>query len=612
MAMNGLTNISKKIFVGIFTGTLVVISLSTIADYFFTKKVISDILINLVDRTFNAAYNDLSSEIAPIITQSEATAYAFFNNNISEEELCEYQENTLDRYPRMYSVEYMYYSKVDGQGWFLFNAAKKQRGNKFEKLNTVSDFDSLFVSQQIVLDADTLRYFYTEEDGAGVFRLRYDVCLADFVHIINKHTGILPSRHYLFDNNGALVGNVGKKQNSIAEEEYAAERELVKSIVNNGRQGLLLASDFDNKRALFIAPLKGTEYTIASSIYTEEVIRKYRKIMWMSYLFSVVAFVILAYVLQRIIVRLTMPISELTEISRKIEQGSLHTAVPEYSGDGDSAQISKALRSVQSRMHRYVQSLNSTLKTKRAYESDLKIANRIQLDMIPGPRRALTDYPEVDLFAEMIPARGVAGDFYDYFFLDKENLFFVIGDVSGKGIPAALFMVKALTLIEREAIKKEGPGKVFAAVNNQLCLKNEEGMFVTAIAGVVNIKTGDLKLCDAGHNAPIFSFQSGATEYGHINKSMPLGILGDKEYEETHLQLSAGDLLLFYTDGFPECVGENGTMLGEEALLESVKGKEQGSLTEISGALWSLIQGHRNKTSASDDTTLLIIRYQGE
>jgi phosphoserine phosphatase RsbU/P len=306
------------------------------------------------------------------------------------------------------------------------------------------------------------------------------------------------------------------------------------------------------------------------------------------------------------------PISELITLSKKIQNGSLNTEIPDYYKDGETAQLSDTLRTMQGRMKRYVTDFNSTLKEKRALEHELHIASIIQAEMLPKPLRALTEIPDIDIYARMIPAKGVAGDFYDYFFLDDYRLFFILGDVSGKGIPAAMFMARIITMIQIESRKEDSPGKVFSAVNNYLTMKNDEGMFVTAIGGVIDITSGELTLCDAGHNTPLMSFNSDDYEYKVLEKNTPLGILPDVEYKETALKLEKTDSIIIYSDGLTEAQSKSGKLLGEQTVKDTLITKGKAEVDVLANLLWNLIESFTINAPQSDDITLLILRYFGK
>lgn len=617
MIMHGFKKISTRIFLGIFTGTLLVISITSIVDYFFTKAYVVSLVEDLVSRSLSSAYNELSSDVRPLIMHAEAMGYAVARFKADKSEIEQMQVITMEKFPEIVGNGFarMREGQASNVNYVKRDLSVSNSNYTFNNVRSVF-YDSLTkieakVPFYIQFRSDTISFYYHYQHESDEVFLWYDMMLHDYVKTIEQYTSQLPSRHYLFTPDKNVVLNNSTRFSLISSEEQQEDIHTIQNYLNDDFRGLAINPDLSDNRILYISKLKGTDYFLASTLQPKAIVNRIRIYMAISYLITIVALFILAIVLLRIINRLTRPITELTELSKKIEHGSLHTAIPKYEGDGETTQLSNTLRTVQSRMQRYVESLNSTLKKKRSYETDLKIANKIQFDMIPGPRRALTEYPEIDLFAEMIPAKGVAGDFYDYFFLDKETLFFVIGDVSGKGIPAALFMVKALTLIEREAVKRSNPGRIFEGVNDQLCRKNEESMFVTAICGTLNIQTGEMFLCDAGHNAPIVSFKGEGFKYEDLNKGMPLGIMPGKKYQETNYQLISGDILFFYTDGFPECVGDDASMLGENTFLDALKGKEKDELAEIAESTWNSIKDFRVNTPASDDTTLLVLRFFG-
>jgi serine phosphatase RsbU (regulator of sigma subunit) len=617
--LKGLKKISTRIFLGIFTSSVIVFGISTLTDYFYTRNILSGLVRKLVERTFYSAHNQINAELRPIIDNIENTTFFLANFNFSDPEVQIIKENTFNRFEGIFECSLVTFRHFDTScqiHYFTADTFCTYTSN----VEQVSDY--LKLTQQlpqaelspveISLHSDTISFSSYAYGQSKNVRIRYNFHLERFIQLLNTQTQLDNNRYYLFDKERHVIKNEIGLYNSVNNTVIEEEIKRLLVLLDHERRGLVIPKNLSSGRAFFIEKLYGTDLVLASSMGINEVLKQFRNFSQITFFISLLAILILAYILQDLIIRLTKPITELTNISRKIQNGSLNTVVPEFKGDGESAQLSMALRTVQGRMKRYVHDLNSTLKEKRELEHELKIANKIQSDMLPVPDRALMELPEIDLYARMTPAMGIAGDFYDYFFLDKTNLFFVIGDVSGKGIPAALFMVKAITLIELEARRFPTPSKVFKTVNDQLCRKNDEGMFVTAICGLINIDTGELKLCDAGHNTPIMSLNNEEFNYNKINKGMPLGIMKGKDYFDTNISLRKADTLVFYTDGFSECVGKSNAMLGEAALLNSLKGKNKSDLMAIAKTLWNLIKNFRQATPASDDSTLLILRYAGK
>lgn len=203
---------------------------------------------------------------------------------------------------------------------------------------------------------------------------------------------------------------------------------------------------------------------------------------------------------------------------------------------------------------------------KQRISAELNVATQIQVSMLPSIFPAYADRAEFDIYATMLPAKEVGGDFYDFFSIDDDHLAVVIADVSGKGVPAALFMVIAKTLIKNHMQAGMTPAEVFALVNNQLCENNEVGMFVTAWMGVLEISTHHFISVNAGHNPPLLKKANGSFEYLNLNSGFVLGGMENTKYQQVAMQLTNGDELVLYTDGVTEATNVNNDLYGEQRL----------------------------------------------
>jgi sigma-B regulation protein RsbU (phosphoserine phosphatase) len=211
----------------------------------------------------------------------------------------------------------------------------------------------------------------------------------------------------------------------------------------------------------------------------------------------------------------------------------------------------------------YIKNLTSITAEKERISAELSIATQIQANMLPN---IFPDREEFDHYAVMVPAKEVGGDFYDFFFIDSKHLGIVIADVSGKSIPAALFMVVAKTLINNHAREKETPQEVFMNVNNLLRDGNETAMFVTSWFGVLELDTYNLTYVNAGHNPPLLKKGNGSFEYLKTPRGFVLAGIDNFKYKQLELQLSQGDTLFLYTDGVTEANNQADELYGGKRL----------------------------------------------
>ena len=215
-----------------------------------------------------------------------------------------------------------------------------------------------------------------------------------------------------------------------------------------------------------------------------------------------------------------------------------------------------------------------------------------------------------EISAFMSPAKKVGGDFYDFFYIDEEHIGFVIGDVSGKGIPATLFMVKTMYLIRNHSKFHDNLKEVYENVNNLSCQRNNEDLFVTSWFGKLNINTGKLIFVNAGHNQPLIK-EKNNFEYLNIRPDFVLGGIDGLDYEEHELNLNPGDMIFLYTDGITEANNNYQGFFGENRLKETLNKYCDESLNEILDKIKNEVYEFCDDEDQFDDMTMLIIKYNG-
>ena len=245
---------------------------------------------------------------------------------------------------------------------------------------------------------------------------------------------------------------------------------------------------------------------------------------------------------------------------------------------------------------------------KQRMEETLRLAHDIQMDLLPKQLPPFSNRSKLDLHAAMIPAQEVGGDLYDFFLIDEHNLFFVIGDVSGKGVPAALFMAVAKTLIKAFARKGLLPHEVLTTVNTELCLHNESCTFVTMFCGVLNTTTGEIQYTNGGHNPPLLVQQGGEGFYFGESGGMVLGILEDANFQTHTMQLKPGDSLFMYTDGVTEAIDAQSALFSEERLKQVFLTLRQKSSQEIIEGILEQLRQFSEGQPQFDDITMMNVK----
>lgn len=279
---------------------------------------------------------------------------------------------------------------------------------------------------------------------------------------------------------------------------------------------------------------------------------------------------------------------------------------------GDEVEnLSHALKRMERDISGYIENLTHVTAEKERIGAELSVATHIQASMLPCIFPAFPNRREFDIYATMTPAKEVGGDFYDFFLVDDDHLAVVIADVSGKGVPAALFMVIAKTLIKDHTQSGKPPEEVFTEVNRQLCEANDENLFVTAWMGVLEISTGKLVYVNAGHNPPVIGRKNGETEFLRSRPGFVLAGLDFTKYRAGSLELMPGDLLYLYTDGVTEAMNTAQELYGEERLKRTLDANVSAAPEEIFKAVKKDLDDFVADAPQFDDITMLAMRYLG-
>jgi len=321
----------------------------------------------------------------------------------------------------------------------------------------------------------------------------------------------------------------------------------------------------------------------------------------------IIVFVI--WMTARISARITQPISTLTREVERIGDGNLSYESRIHTGD-EVEGLSRGFERMTAELRAYIGNLAHVTAEKERIGAELDVAKKIQASMLPSIFPPFPDRREFDLYASMEPAKEVGGDFYDFFLLDENTLAAVVADVSGKGVPAALFMVIAKTLIKNNAQLGKTPKAVFEAVNNILCENNDAGMFVTAFMGYLEIPTGRFTFVNAGHNPPLL-LSGGRFDRLQTKPGFVLAGMEDMRYEQNEIVLSQGDGLFLYTDGVTEAVNRDLELFGDSRLLKTVGRYPDLPPEELAATVKREIDAFAGGAEQADDITMLALRYKG-
>ena len=318
----------------------------------------------------------------------------------------------------------------------------------------------------------------------------------------------------------------------------------------------------------------------------------------------------------KVAARLVKPIQELSDGVREIAGGNLSKKLDIHTGN-EIEHLATCFNAMTDELQSYMKNLTQVTAEKERIATELSVATNIQKSMLPNIFPPFPTKREFDIYATMHAAKEVGGDFYDFYLLDERHLVITIADVSGKGVPAALFMVISKTILKDFAQTMGGLDDVaplVACANDQLCQNNDAMMFVTAFVGMLDIETGRLAYVSAGHNPPlIFRAAEGKFSYLDVKRNLILGFRSGAQYQGQETILAPGDRIFLYTDGVTEAMNEEEELYGEERLLSCLNGTvpQNHGVNELLASVSSSLKEHVKTAEQSDDITMLALAYQG-
>ena len=300
------------------------------------------------------------------------------------------------------------------------------------------------------------------------------------------------------------------------------------------------------------------------------------------------------------------PLTKLARQAETIASGDFSVTLPEEGRTDEIGQLSESFTNMQHSLVSYIDELKTTTAQKASIENELKVASDIQMSMVPRLFPAFPSRKDIDLYASMTPAKEVGGDLYD-FFIQDEILYFCVGDVSGKGIPASLFMAVTRNLFRIVAQQGLPPTEIASHINNILAVDNDQGMFVTMFIGKADLRTGHLDYCNCGHNAPVVDGQLLEMQYAN----QPLGLWEDDPFYGESIDNFRGRQFLLYTDGLNEAENAEKELLGNDRMIELMQDAQDMDARHVVDMLKAAVEEHRAGADPNDDLTLLCLTIKG-
>ena len=397
---------------------------------------------------------------------------------------------------------------------------------------------------------------------------------------------------------------------TVLQQARPENRERLQPIVRkmlSGEQGFARVDFEGHPYRLTYRPLSRAGWSLAALYPEDELLADVSWLRTVQGLLALGGLALLALVVVLLSRRLTRPLAGLAASAGVIARGDLDAPLPRAESRDEVGALTRAFHEMRDSLRDYIRDLREATAAKERLEGELRVARRIQADMLPAPT-AGGPGEGYELGATLVPARAVGGDLFDHF-RDGSRVFFLVGDVSGKGVPAALFMARAKTAFEAVASREGDPGAVLDRVNRALCRDNDSGMFVTAVVGVLDLAGGTLALALAGHEPPVLVPAHGAPRPLVAEGGRVLGLIEASDFPVHRVRLEEGDGVVLYTDGVSEAQDASGAFFGGERLVAAAAALRREAAPALTAGVLEAVRAFAGEAPQSDDITILTLRY---
>lgn len=487
---------------------------------------------------------------------------------------------------------------IDGDdinGYVSTNTIDDNYKKVYDRLKKIQGLESIKYAYVVYISADTVKYIWSIDEGKS------------------------DEENYR---------NLGTSEDGIAKEEFdllASHEEVTpnNAIVTNSDQYGYIATLYSN--------IYDSSGKVVAQVGVDIDLNKVNHIvlLQLAALFSIIIVCILIFLFSLSLYmgqKIVKPINEISDKISSFAMNGTNNSVrlnfePIKIKTNDELQmLAESFNMMVLEINDYIENLYRVTKEKERIHSELSVASSIQANMLPCIFPAFPKRNDIDIYATMHPAKEVGGDFYDYFFIDEDHVVFLVGDVSGKGVAAALFMVIAKTLLKNEAQSLKIINETLIKVNNQLCDNNKEEMFVTAFAAVFNVKTGELVYSNAGHNKPlIYRAKEKKFDWLHMKKGFVLAGIENFKYRLEKTYLDRGDAIYIYTDGVTEALNKKNELFSDSRLLECMNSLDFDNmkLKDVLKFVADEVKKFANGADQADDITMLLFKnytvdYKGD
>lgn len=375
----------------------------------------------------------------------------------------------------------------------------------------------------------------------------------------------------------------------------------------SGESGRTISHHNGTRYYIFYAPLKGTDWYMATLCPYSHIYEGLHHFYTVIFAIFFVTLALIWMIISILVGKITRPLKMLATATQYIAQGDFTAPLPVIKTRDETKALYQAFADMQQKLSDYVSNLERATQAKEKIESELRIAHDIQMSMLPKAYPSFPDQTDVELYAALFPARQVGGDFYDYFTRDR-YLYFAIGDVSGKGVPASLLMASTISLLRSLSSALHSPASITNTLNDSIA-EQDNDLFITFFIGRLDMKNGELKYCNAGHTPPVLTHPDGKVSLLDIQPDLPMGILKGHEYKEYSHQFLNGSGILLYTDGVTDAENQAKEFYGSARLLQLIRQNHTLHPREFINKILGDIYRHTTTQEPSDDLSMITLIY---
>ncbi len=454
-----------------------------------------------------------------------------------------------------------------------------------------------------------------DDSGKLICIFTADISLSQFTDIVNSLEPYESSYSFMLSRNGYYITHYKKDRimsETIFSNAFLTKNKQYEQVGHDMIDGKTGTIEFDNNGEVsyaFYTSIPDIGWSICNVCPADIILSDLHSATIKIFILFCIGVILLFISTFLVIKRLSKPLEDFSLSAQQIAHGNFNVKLPKVKSHDEMETLHNSFAKMQESLVKYIEDLKISTTNNQRIESELNIAREIQMGMLPKIFPPFPERLDVDLGAVLHPAREVGGDLYD-FFIEDNRLYFAIGDVSGKGVPASLVMTITSSIFRSIAPSTQDTRHIIAAINKAVCEGNSSNMFVTMIVGILDLSTGNMDICNAGHNPFITVTPDGDTNYAILNQNLPIGIINDFEYENNKFTLRPNSKIILYTDGITEAENEMQQLYSEKRLLDIISQYSSDSVNILIDKILSSVHDHVKETPQSDDLTLLVINYK--